>query len=232
MLRRRVKAFISWTKDQMFHTGITAETVVVPVNRVFTLANGLTLSRLLALAPFAYLMIIKHTYGVAFLLLMGMSFADAFDGYIARRYNQVSHLGKILDPWTDRLTIVVVVIVIIIAKLLPFWLTILIMARDFILLASVSFFYIIDYPIPFSRIKISKIGKLGTAALLIGLPFALLGHTELPLHLLILYGSLMLLLVGVALYYVALGQYISADIQRHREARSTPKPTEVAAWRK
>jgi cardiolipin synthase len=232
MSRRRVQAFISWTRDQMFHTGIDAETVVVPVNRIFTVANSLTFARLLAIVPFGYFVAVKHSYGVAFLLLTTMSVADAFDGYIARRYNQVSQLGKTLDPWTDRLTIVAVVVVIMVAGLLPLWLIILILARDFLLLASVCLFYVVDYPIPFSRIKIGKVGKLGTAALLIGLPFTLLGHTNLPLHLVILYDSLMLILVGVALYYVALGQYIKADLERHREATSASRPPAVAACRK
>lgn len=220
MLRRAAQVVISWTRDQMFHTGISAGTVVLPVDRVFTVANGLTFARLLAIVPFGYLVVIKHSYGFAFLLLTAMSVADAFDGYIARRYNQVSHLGKTLDPWVDRLTIVAVAIAIMVAKLLPYWLIILILARDFLLLASVCFFYVVDYPISFSRIKIGKVGRLGTAALLVGLPFVLLGHTGLPLHLLVLYGGLVLILVGVAFYYVTLGQYMKADLERHRAARS------------
>jgi cardiolipin synthase (CMP-forming) len=228
MSRRPVQAFISWTRDRMFHTGISAETVRLPVSRVFTVANCLTFARLLAIVPLSYFVVVAHNYGAAFLLLAAMSVADAFDGYIARRYDQVSRLGKTLDPWADRLTIIAVVFVILLAGLLPRWLTILILARDFVLLASVCFFYVIDYPVPFSRIKIGKVGKLGTAALLVGLPFTLLGHTGLPLHVLINLGSVMLILVGVALYYFTLGQYIKADIKRHRTAKSAARPSAVA----
>jgi phosphatidylglycerophosphate synthase len=65
-----------------------------------TLANYVTLIRIL-FVPLVVSALLLGFYGVAALLFLLLSLSDAIDGYIARQFNQVSDLGKFLDPLAD-----------------------------------------------------------------------------------------------------------------------------------
>lgn len=66
-----------------------------------TIANYVTLSRI-ALIPLLILLLSLRINGLAVMLFLVLSFTDAIDGYIARRFHQVSDLGKFLDPLADK----------------------------------------------------------------------------------------------------------------------------------
>jgi CDP-diacylglycerol---glycerol-3-phosphate 3-phosphatidyltransferase len=74
-----------------------------------TLANKVTLARI-ALIPFCLAFLLTGFYGLAALLFVVLSFSDAIDGYIARKYHQVSELGQQLDPLADKLLVLSVLI--------------------------------------------------------------------------------------------------------------------------
>ena len=72
-------------------------------DNVWTIPNLLSFIRILLIPVFAYLFYNHHLLGAVIVLaLSGLS--DLFDGKIARRFNQVSALGKLLDPIADKLT--------------------------------------------------------------------------------------------------------------------------------
>ena len=73
-------------------------------DRVLTVPNALSALRLLGV-PFFLWLILTHHDGWALVLLMVSGFTDYLDGKIARRYGQISPLGKLLDPAADRLYI-------------------------------------------------------------------------------------------------------------------------------
>lgn len=73
-------------------------------SKVFTVPNILTILRILLLPLFVYLYMIIKTYFWAAALLLFISITDFLDGYIARKYDLISTLGKILDPIADKLT--------------------------------------------------------------------------------------------------------------------------------
>jgi CDP-diacylglycerol--glycerol-3-phosphate 3-phosphatidyltransferase len=75
-----------------------------------TLANKVTLARI-ALIPFCLAFLLTGFYGLAALAFVVLSLSDAIDGYIARKYNQVSELGKQLDPLADKLLVINVLVV-------------------------------------------------------------------------------------------------------------------------
>lgn len=76
---------------------------------LYTIPNILTYIRIILTVPFAYFFINKNFIAAAICVaLSGLS--DCFDGLIARRFNQVTALGKILDPIADKITLFVVVV--------------------------------------------------------------------------------------------------------------------------
>jgi len=69
-----------------------------------TLANKITLVRAF-LVPLCILFLLTGFFGLAATIFLLLSFSDAIDGYIARKYNQVSDLGKKLDPLADKILV-------------------------------------------------------------------------------------------------------------------------------
>ena len=68
------------------------------------LASSITLFRIV-LVPFFYLSIVREKFVIAVVLLVVMLLSDLLDGYIARKYNQQSKTGEVLDPLADKLAV-------------------------------------------------------------------------------------------------------------------------------
>lgn len=77
-----------------------------------TIPNWLCFIRI-ALIPVFSVLFIKGDYIAAFILMIAAALTDVFDGKIARKYNMVSNLGKILDPIADKLSQMAIVIILI-----------------------------------------------------------------------------------------------------------------------
>ena len=77
--------------------------------KVFTIPNIISMVRILLVAPSAYFIIVEN-YIAAAILLVVSGLSDMFDGIIARKCNQITKLGQILDPVADKLTLAAVVI--------------------------------------------------------------------------------------------------------------------------
>ncbi len=74
-----------------------------------TLANRVTLARI-CLIPLVIVFLFFGLNGLAVILYSILWFSDTIDGYIARRFNQVSDLGKLLDPLADKLLVILILI--------------------------------------------------------------------------------------------------------------------------
>jgi cardiolipin synthase len=212
------REFIPWTRGRMFRTGVPLDQPVVVTNRVVTMANGITLIRLIALPVFVYLAAVRQAWLIAFILFGVLAFLDSMDGYVARRFNQSTKLGSALDPLTDRLTVLTVSITLMAVGVIPVWTAALIVLRDVLLLALVWAFIWLERPLPVSRVPVTRVGKLATLALLAGLPILLLARVDLPGGSGIHAGALLLTCAGIVLYYVALGQYARAGITRQQSS--------------
>jgi len=96
-----------------------------------TLATRITLARLLMIpAMVALLSIWPNARWWAVALFLGAALTDWLDGYVARRLNQVSDLGKVLDPLVDKLLILVPLLLCIEWQVVPAWSVALILARE------------------------------------------------------------------------------------------------------
>lgn len=170
--------------------------------RVFTAANAISFVRLLGLPLFVWLMAGPQAYGQAFAVLVLVGTTDWVDGYVARRFDQVTRLGQIMDPLLDRLLLATAGITLAVLDFLPVWLLLLFVGRD-VLLLLVSF-TIFKGPPP---IPVSYVGKFATACLLIGVPGFLLGGMDWPAADVFSTIAWVTTLVGVVAYYVAAVQY-------------------------
>ena len=100
------------------------------------LPNLLSLSRIFLL-PFVWLMIHLQTRGtliVAAILIALIFLTDALDGFLARRFNQQSELGLILDPVCDKIVTVVLLTMFVIYIEFPLWVLIVVLIRDILIL--------------------------------------------------------------------------------------------------
>ena len=97
------------------------------------IANLITIIRLILIIPLA---IILYNNGIqnlfpAFIFIF-IILTDFLDGYVARKYKQITSFGKILDPIVDKLLIVVVTIILIIKNIIPLY-SLFIFSRDIII---------------------------------------------------------------------------------------------------
>ncbi len=97
--------------------------------RVFTLSNGLSFLRML-LAFYLYHLISGQRVQEALLWIVLAIFTDFADGFFARRLNQISELGKILDPLADKLCIGLCSVALYLHYGLPLWVVVLLIGRD------------------------------------------------------------------------------------------------------
>ncbi len=97
--------------------------------------NQLTAFRLLLL-PLPAIMIAYNHDLAAFLLLCVGIITDVLDGFLARKLNQISELGKLLDPIADKLGIAILVVALVIYKEFPIWAAAIIIGRDLIILIA------------------------------------------------------------------------------------------------
>ncbi|WBU38763.1 CDP-alcohol phosphatidyltransferase family protein [Homoserinibacter sp. YIM 151385] len=138
-------------------------------SRVVTIPNLLSLLRLLLIPVFIVLMVTEQ-YGYAVLTLAVSSITDFADGYIARRFGQVTRLGQLLDPAADRLYILTTLLGITIAGIVPWWFPLVIIAREALLIGLGLVLARHGYgPLP-----VHSLGKMGTFCLLLGFPVVLL----------------------------------------------------------
>jgi cardiolipin synthase len=147
---------------------------LVRTNRVLTIPNIISIVRLAGVPLFLWLVLGPEADGLALAVLMLSGITDYLDGYLARKLNQASKLGEILDPVADRLYILAVVIGLAWRDIIPWWLAILLPARDLFLWGLVPFLRTRGY----SALPVHFLGKAATANLLYAFPLLLLGDGE------------------------------------------------------
>ena len=145
-------------------------------SQVWTIPNIISMVRLAGVPLFLWLVIGPEADIWALVVLMISGFTDWLDGYLARRLNQMSRLGEILDPVADRLYILAAVIGLLYRDIIPLWVAVLLPARDLFLWCLVPFLRTRGY----SALPVHYLGKAATAALLYSFPMLFLGDGDGP----------------------------------------------------
>lgn len=104
-------------------------------NRFLTASNLLSISRALLTIPFAFVMLQQEdgsrVWGGLIIVLAALT--DKFDGVLARKLNQITEWGKILDPVADKIAVGAVAIVLLILGNIPIWFAVIILVRDLLI---------------------------------------------------------------------------------------------------
>jgi cardiolipin synthase len=142
-----------------------------PSDRVWTVPNLLSMLRLAGVPVFLWLVLGPEEDAWALALLMVSGFTDWLDGYLARRLNQFSRFGQVLDPVADRLYILAVVVGLGLREIIPWWVALILPLRDALLWGLVPFLRTRGY----SALPVHFLGKAATFNLLYAFPLLLLG---------------------------------------------------------
>lgn len=184
-------------------------------DRVLTLPNVLTVVRFLGVPLFIWLVLEKQEYGFAALVLAIMGSTDWVDGYIARRFDQMSNLGRVLDPIADRLSLIAVAITLVIAGVVEWWYLTALLVPDAILL-TLSLYYFHGHP----DLPVSRIGKIRTALLLVGTPLLVLSKLPIPGTAAYFVAAWIFLGLGLVGHWIAGYNYFWAIIRKGRQLRN------------
>ena len=99
---------------------------------MLTAPNIISLVRLLLVPVMVYLLI-DGRYGAALAVFIFAAASDVIDGFLARRFNQQSYLGAVLDPAADKLMIVCTAVTLAAVKVLPIWVAVAVVLRDVVI---------------------------------------------------------------------------------------------------
>lgn len=98
---------------------------------------------------------------IAFVLFVVAGVSDAVDGFLAKRYNMTTELGRYLDPLADKALIVSIYLALGINGTIPRWLVILVVSRDILIVGGIMLSWLMGDPL---KIKPLWVSKLNTAA--------------------------------------------------------------------
>lgn len=103
------------------------------MGRVWNVPNALSMFRILLIIPLG-IALWEQENVIAVLIGILTSITDNLDGYFARRLNQITEFGKIIDPVSDKLLVGVIVIILLIQERMPLWFALVIWGRDVLLM--------------------------------------------------------------------------------------------------
>lgn len=187
-----------------------------------TIPNILTVGRVF-LTPMVVWLVAGGWLTAALFLFFVAGMSDAFDGYLARKYNQKSRFGAYLDPLADKILLVSSFIVLWYIGLIPWWLLTVTTARDLMIMSGVLYLHFMGIQVEMRPLGVSKANtffQLVTVFMLLGLNLV-----RLPSW---IYSALFLVTAGLSIYsgwrYVQEGR---AMLERpEQEARSKEQEAE------
>jgi cardiolipin synthase len=139
---------------------------------VLTWPNLVTVVRLCCIPVFLWLLLGRDDRFWAAILLGALGATDWVDGYLARRFGQVSELGKILDPTADRLLFLVGIVALLVDGSVPVWFAVASLVRE----VFVAITALVLGALGARRIDVTWLGKCATFALMFAFPFFLASH--------------------------------------------------------
>ena len=193
--------------------------------RILTVPNLISFVRLLGVPVFLYLFLGPHRYGVALVVLTVGGTTDWVDGYLARRLNQVSRLGEVLDPFADRLYILATLTAFTAGHVVSWAFTAALLLREAVLIGCFGALRRYGYGV----LPVHYLGKTATFILLFGFPVLLLAKASSAAAVIALPAGWALAWWGLALYWAACALYVIQTARLVRAARREGRTAETVA---
>lgn len=181
-----------------------------------TKANIITIIRIIMVPIFLIILLteMENKEIFAFIIFVGASVTDALDGYVARKYNEVSQLGKFLDPLADKLLVTSALIALIYLQYVETWVAAIIIFRE--LLISAFRYYCLVNKESFSA---SQLAKKKTMVQVISLSVLIL-HPKMPYQDYFFWGGTILLYLAALLTVYSGVEYLVKYGKHSRQTRS------------
>ena len=157
--------------------------------------NLLTMVRFLLIPVFVYIFFSRNQYSleIAVLIFILSGITDTLDGYIARRFNQITRLGIVLDPLADKLMLITVLASVTISNNIPLWIIAVVALKEMLIIAGAIYLYNVqDIVIP-----ANIFGKISTLLSYIAILAVLF---ELPYSRTILYSYIVATIMALTIY--------------------------------
>jgi len=184
--------------------------------RPFTVPNLISLARLCCLPWFVWLVFGAEDRWAAALLLGALGATDWVDGWVARRFNQVSELGKILDPTADRLLLLVALVVMIADGSLPLWIAVLALFREGVVAVAA----LVLGALGARKIDVTWWGKTGTFLMMFAVPCFLASHSDIGVADAFGVAAWVFVATGLPIHYWSAVGYIPQAFDAVREGRA------------
>jgi cardiolipin synthase len=183
---------------------------------VLTIPNVVSIVRLCCVPLFLYLLFGRDNRAAAAYLLGALGATDWVDGYIARHFDQVSTVGKVLDPTADRVLLGVAIIAIMMDGSIPLWIGALTIVREVLVSGAV----VVLAALGARRIDVTWAGKAGTFALMFAVPLFLGSHADnLGWQGLAGFLAWVFVIPGIILSWYAAIAYVPLAVDAFREGR-------------
>ncbi len=166
--------------------------------------NALSGARLACVPVFLWLLFGPSDTVAAASLLAFLGCTDWVDGFVARRYDQVSTLGKVLDPTADRVLLAAAAVGGLAYGAVPIWVFAVVFAREAVVATGAMFLAARRAP----RMDVIWLGKAGAFGLMVALPLFLFGHSALSWHSYAEDFAWVFAIPGMTLAWVSLAEYV------------------------
>ena len=198
--------------------GIHEAAAAAGEDRVLTVPNVISAVRLACVPLFVYLLLGAERRAQAAVLLATLGATDWVDGYIARRWHQVSTVGKVLDPVADRVVLLTGVVAILIDGAAPLWVGVATLGREVLISLGAAAVLALGG----RRIDVSRVGKAGTLLTYVAYPLFLAGDAQLGSRTVWRGVAWAFVVPGLVLSWWSLGTYLPAARRAVREPREAP----------
>jgi cardiolipin synthase (CMP-forming) len=173
-------------------------------SRVLTIPNVLSSLRIALIPVFVWLIVDRDTTFSGLIMLGVVLATDWIDGAIARATGQVSELGKLLDPISDRLAIAAGLIALVVRDAFPLWAALLILVRDGVILVA----GLLLLSVRRVRIEVRYLGKVATFGLMLSIGCIAWGTLDYGLSHAFLACGWVFFTVAIVEYYAATVLYV------------------------
>jgi cardiolipin synthase len=180
------------------------------------LPNALCILRMLLAIPVAWLLA-RDKYAETLWVFAFAAVTDALDGFLAKRFNWESELGKLLDPLADKILLVTSFITLTIVGGVPLWLAIVVVARDVIIGFGALTFRIFFGPInghPTIISKLNTLFQIGYVLIIVGSQAA---EKPLPIAIIALTTLVLVTTIASGIDYIATYIQRAIDVSRKRQ---------------